>query len=98
MQWFPALMYTERRARLLRPGVTASTGSQTESVVDIGSVAAFTKGERLKYLESDFVNKYTLEPMPGDDRTLVCRLFVRDDVIASAPDASATNRQTVLTM
>ncbi|KAM5531968.1 hypothetical protein V8D89_014368 [Ganoderma adspersum] len=85
----------QRRARLLRPGVTASTGSQTESVVDIGSVAAFTKGERLKYLESDIVNKYTLEPMLGNDKTLVCRLFVRDDVIASAPDPSAEYRQMV---
>ena len=75
--------------------MTASFGSQAESVVDIGSVSAFTNGERLKYLQSDHVNKYTLEPMPGDDNTLVCRLFVRDDKIPSQKDASMTHSEMV---
>lgn len=83
------LMHTDRRGRLLRPGVTAATGSHADSVVDIGAVSAFTSGERLKYLESDHVNKYILEPMPGDDATLVCRLFVRDDKSASQIGSSA---------
>lgn len=54
-------------------------GTIGDSQVDIGSIAAFTRYERVKYLESEKTNTYELEQAHEDSNTLVCRLFVRGE-------------------
>ena len=52
-------------------------GTIGDSHVDIGSVAAFARKERVKYLDSVKANNYELQRACEDGNTLVCRLFVR---------------------
>ncbi len=59
---------------MFRPGTIG------DSHVDIGSIAAFARNERVKYLKSEKVNSYKLEPVcESDGDTLVCRLFVHGE-------------------
>ncbi|KAI1783450.1 hypothetical protein LXA43DRAFT_1102518 [Ganoderma leucocontextum] len=62
-----------------RGGCLSRPGTIGDSHVDIGPVAAFTRKERVKYLESEGANSYKLEPACDDGNTLVCRLFVRGE-------------------
>ena len=54
-------------------------GTIGDSHVDIGSVAAFARKERVKYLDSAKANNYELQRAHEDGNTLVCRLFVRGE-------------------
>ncbi|KAI1781747.1 hypothetical protein LXA43DRAFT_1105398 [Ganoderma leucocontextum] len=76
-----------RGGRLSRPGTTFG-----DSHVDIGSVAAFARKERVKYLESETANNYELEPVPDDGNTLVCRLFVRSE---RAPEVQRESQHSI---
>ena len=54
-------------------------GTIGDSHVDIGSIAAFTRNERIKYLDSEKTNNYELKHANKDNKTLVCRLFMRNE-------------------